>query len=179
MSQDTAPTTQVHIEEDGHKVFVGNLSFQTTEAQLAELFSTPTPVLKAKIITRGTRSLGFGFVAYETLVQAEEAADALNKTELDGREINVEIARPRVERAPAAPRERTPRQPKGENKDAAEAGDASEPKPRTGRNARSRANRKNRNKARVSVLFMPMNLYCMCFLLFFLYLIMKSILIVA
>lgn len=41
---DTTPTTQVHVEEDGHKVFVGNLSFQTTEAELSELFSKPTPV---------------------------------------------------------------------------------------------------------------------------------------
>ncbi len=44
MSQDTAPTTQAHVEEDGHKVFVGNLSFQTTEAELSELFSKPVPV---------------------------------------------------------------------------------------------------------------------------------------
>ncbi|KAG0211972.1 hypothetical protein BGX28_007056 [Mortierella sp. GBA30] len=148
MSQDTAPTTQVHVEEDGHKVFVGNLSFQTTEAELSELFSKPVPVLSVNIITRGTpaRSLGYGFVAYETLAQAEQAAAKYNKTELGGREINVEVAKPKVERAP---KEKTPKQPKGEkeNKDAAaEAGDAAEVKPRTGRSAR-RA-RKNRNKAR-------------------------------
>ncbi|CAO3567187.1 unnamed protein product [Mortierella alpina] len=142
MSQDTAPTSQVHVEEDGHKVFVGNLSFQTTEAELSELFSKPVPVLNANIITRGARSLGYGFVAYETLAQAEEAAAAYNKTELGGRVINVEVAKPKVERAP---KEKTPKQPK-EPKEVAENGDA-EVKPRTGRNARSRANRKNR-KAR-------------------------------
>lgn len=86
------------------------------------------------------------------MAQAEEAARTLNKTELDGREINVEVAKPRVERTPAAPRERAPRQPKGENKDVAEAGDNAEVKPRAGRSSRSRANRKNRNKARVSIL---------------------------
>ena len=100
------------------------------------------------------------------MAHAEAAAQALNKTELDGREINVEIARPRVERAPAAPREKTPRQPKGENKDAAEVGDAAEAKPRTGRSSRSRASRKNRNKARVSVSSMPECVF-MCACMFF------------
>ncbi|KAG0051364.1 hypothetical protein BGZ83_003830 [Gryganskiella cystojenkinii] len=156
MSQDTAPTTQVHVEEDGHKVFVGNLSFQTTEDELSELFSKPTPVLRANIITRGTRSLGYGFVAYETLAQAEQAAKTHDKTELGGRQINVEVAKPKVERAPAAPKEKTPKKSKAEkaaeNKDAAaaEAGEGEgEIKPRTGRAARSRANRKaSRNKTR-------------------------------
>ncbi|KAK3822408.1 MAG: hypothetical protein JOS17DRAFT_753479 [Linnemannia elongata] len=144
---DTTPATQVHVEEDGHKVFVGNLSFQTTEAELSELFSKPTPVLRANIITHGTRSRGYGFVAYETLAQAEQAAATYNKTELGGREINVEVAKPKVERAPAAPKAKTPKQPKAETKDATEAGDAADVKPRTGRNNRSRGNRKaNRNK---------------------------------
>ncbi|KAG0286302.1 hypothetical protein BGZ96_009554 [Linnemannia gamsii] len=144
---DTTPTTQVHVEEDGHKVFVGNLSFQTTEAELSELFSKPTPVLKANIITHGTRSRGYGFVSYDTLAQAEQAAATYNKAELGGREINVEVAKPKVERAPAAPKVKTPKQPKAETKEATETVDAADFKPRTGRNPRSRANRKtNRNK---------------------------------
>ncbi|KAG0269992.1 hypothetical protein BGZ95_001845 [Linnemannia exigua] len=143
---DTTAATQVHVEEDGHKVFVGNLSFQTTEAELFELFSKPTPVLRANIITHGTRSRGYGFVAYETLAQAQQAAVTYNKTELGGREINVEVAKPKVERAPAAPKAKTPKQPKSEAKEATEAGDAGDVKPRTGRN-RSRASRKTiRNK---------------------------------
>ncbi|KAF9085249.1 hypothetical protein BGX23_009828 [Mortierella sp. AD031] len=145
---DTTPTTQVHVEEDGHKVFVGNLSFKTTEAELSELFSKPTPVLKANIITYGNRSRGYGFVAYETLAQAEAAAETYNKVELGGREINVEVAKPKVERAFTAPKVRPPKQPKAEtNKDATESGDAADVKPRTGRSTRSRASRKaNRNK---------------------------------
>ncbi|KAG0020194.1 hypothetical protein BGZ82_011675, partial [Podila clonocystis] len=174
MSQDTAP--QAHVEEDGHKVFVGNLSFQTTEAELAELFSKPTAVslveilslggiityemgesrdlinnrLNANIITRGTRSLGYGFVAYETLAQAEAAAAAYNKTELGGREINVEVAKPKVERPAATPKERAPKKEKAP-KEAAPASNEDESgdvKPRTGRSARTRANRKSgsRNK---------------------------------
>jgi len=147
MSQDTAP--QAHVEEDGHKVFVGNLSFQTTEAELAELFSKPTAVLKANIITRGTRSLGYGFVAYETVAQAEAAAAAYNKTELGGREINVEVAKPKVERA--APKERAPKKEKAP-KEAAPSNDdeSGDVKPRTGRSPRTRASRKSgsRNKTR-------------------------------
>lgn len=144
---DTTPATQVLVEEDGHKVFVGNLSFQTTEAELSELFSKPTPVLRANIITHGTRSRGYGFVSYETLAQAEAAATTYNKVELGGREINVEVAKPKVERAPAAPKVKTPKQPKAETNEATESVEAADFKPRTGRNNRSRASRKaNRNK---------------------------------
>ncbi|KAF9130873.1 hypothetical protein BGX30_013318 [Mortierella sp. GBA39] len=141
---DTISTTQVHVEEDGHKVFVGNLSFQTTEAELSELFSKPTPVLRANIITHGTRSRGYGFVAYETLAQAQQAATTYNKIELGGREINVEVAKPKVERAPAAPKAKTPKQPKADTLDATE-GDA-DVKPRTGRNRPRGSRKSNRNK---------------------------------
>ncbi|KAF9175825.1 hypothetical protein BGX21_008336 [Mortierella sp. AD011] len=150
MSHDNASATQVEVEEDGTKVFVGNLSFQTTEAELAEVFSQPNVVKRANIITRGTRSLGYGFVAYDTPEQAQLAAETHNKSLLGGREINVEVAKRRVERTPAAPKEKTQKQPKGENKDSAENGDAAatEVKPRTGRSARNRARKTNKNKAR-------------------------------
>ncbi|KAF8976020.1 hypothetical protein BGZ46_008646 [Entomortierella lignicola] len=145
MSQENVPATQVEIEEDGTKVFVGNLSFQTTEEELAELFSTPNPVKKANIITRGTRSLGYGFVAFDTPEQAKVAAETHNKTQLGGREINVEVAKRRVERTP---KERPQKQPKESNKDSAENGEAStEVKPRTGRNSRFRR-KSNKNKSR-------------------------------
>ncbi|KAF9914738.1 hypothetical protein BGZ65_001058, partial [Modicella reniformis] len=109
--------------------------------------------VRADIITRGTRSLGFGFVVYETLAHAENAADTFNKTELGGRTINVEVAKPKVERPPREPREpreRGPRQPRDENKDdfSAEADadtDAADFRPRTGRSNRGpRRNRKPR-----------------------------------
>lgn len=108
--------------------------------------------MKANIITRGTRSLGYGFVAYETVAQAEAAAAAYNKTELGGREINVEVAKPKVERA--APKERAPKKEKAP-KEAAPSNDeeSGDVKPRTGRSPRTRASRKSgsRNKTRVSV----------------------------
>jgi RNA recognition motif-containing protein len=79
------------------KVFVGNLSFKTTEAELAQEFSASAKVVSANIITRGPRSLGYGFVELESEQDASAAVAAMNKKEVDGRPINVEIARPRQE----------------------------------------------------------------------------------
>lgn len=84
-------------EEPGCKVFVGNLAFKTTEPELAAHFGEVGKVLKANIITRGTRSLGYGFVALETEEEAKQAVEKLNKGMLDGREINVELAKPKTE----------------------------------------------------------------------------------
>jgi RNA recognition motif-containing protein len=50
--------------------------------------------LTAQVILRGTRSAGYGFVALSSAEAAQRAVDALNKKELDGREVNVEIAKP-------------------------------------------------------------------------------------
>jgi len=77
------------------KVFVGNLVFSTTGDQLKDAFSPSAPVLSANIITRGRRSLGYGFVEFATEAEAEKAVAAMNKQEIDGRPINVELARPR------------------------------------------------------------------------------------
>lgn len=54
-------------------------------------------VIKANIITRGSRSLGYGFVALETEEDANKVVEELNKKELDGRQINVEVAKPKSE----------------------------------------------------------------------------------
>jgi len=79
------------------KVFVGNLAFKTGESELAEAFSAAGNVLSTNIITRGPRSLGYGFVELESEESAKKAVDLLNKKELDGRAINVEVAKPRPE----------------------------------------------------------------------------------
>ncbi|CAG8448270.1 6089_t:CDS:2 [Ambispora leptoticha] len=84
-------------EEAGYKVFVGNLSFQTSEEELADFFGSVGKVLKANIITRGTRSLGYGFVALETEEESKKAVAELNKQDLGGRLINVEVAKPKNE----------------------------------------------------------------------------------
>lgn len=79
----------------GYKVFVGNLSFKTRESDLAEEFAAAGKVLSANIITRGPRSLGYGFVELETEEEAQKAVTLLNKKAIDTRQINVELARAR------------------------------------------------------------------------------------
>ncbi|ORX86026.1 RNA-binding domain-containing protein [Basidiobolus meristosporus CBS 931.73] len=92
----TLEATHLATEEEvGYKVFVGNLSFQTTEEELENYFGVAGKVLNANVITRGTRSLGYGFVSFETEKEAEEAVKQLDKKELAGREINVEVAKPK------------------------------------------------------------------------------------
>jgi len=77
------------------KVFVGNLSFKTRDADLARAFEVVGKVTSANIITRGPRSLGYGFVELASEEEANKSIGQLNKSDLDGRQINVEIARPR------------------------------------------------------------------------------------
>jgi len=79
------------------KVFVGNLSFKTQERDLAKEFEVAGRVVSANIITRGSRSLGYGFVEMESEEEARKSVELLSKKLIDGREINVEVARPREE----------------------------------------------------------------------------------
>jgi len=79
------------------KVFVGNLSFKTKREDLASEFGAAGKVVEANIITRGTRSLGYGFVEMESEEDANKAISIMNKKPIDSREINVELAKPRDE----------------------------------------------------------------------------------
>jgi RNA recognition motif-containing protein len=78
------------------KLFVGGLSFKTTEQSLAEAFAKAGTVLSAVIITdRMThRSKGFGFVEMENDADADTAIEMYNEKELDGRKVVVNEARP-------------------------------------------------------------------------------------
>ncbi|HKP87773.1 MAG TPA: RNA-binding protein [Blastocatellia bacterium] len=82
------------------RIFVGNLSYSTTEDQLADLFSEVGPVESATIVTdRETgRSRGFAFVEMDPDT-ANKAIERFNGVELNGRAINVNEARPRPERS--------------------------------------------------------------------------------
>src|SRR6187549_1342516 len=81
------------------KIYVGNLSFQTSENDLSDLFTQFGEVESVSIITdRDTgRSKGFGFVAMSD-DSAEKAISQLNGTELNGRALTVNEARPMVKR---------------------------------------------------------------------------------
>lgn len=81
-------------------LFVGNLSYDTTEETLRTLFAEFGQLESARLITdRYTgRSKGFAFVEMSTGQAAEEAIGGLNSKQVDGREIKVEKANPRPER---------------------------------------------------------------------------------
>lgn len=78
----------------GIKLFAGNLSFKTTGEDLEAAFGPHGNVISANIISRGPRSLGYGFVEMATENDANAAIAAMNSAELDGRQITVEIAKP-------------------------------------------------------------------------------------
>ncbi len=81
-------------------IFVGNLSFSSSEDSVRGLFETYGTVDRVSIITdRETgRSRGFAFVEMSNDEEAERAINALNGAEVGGRRINVNEARPREER---------------------------------------------------------------------------------
>jgi RNA recognition motif-containing protein len=82
-------------------IFVGNLSFNTTEDELRKAFEAYGQVDRVSILTdRDTgRSRGFGFVEMTNADEGEKAIAGLNGSQLGGRTINVNEARPKAERA--------------------------------------------------------------------------------
>ena len=82
------------------KLYVGNLSYDTTPETLQSLFEQAGTVKSVDIIKdRATgRSKGFGFVEMDTQSEAESAISQFNGYTLDNRELKVNIARPREER---------------------------------------------------------------------------------
>ncbi len=84
----------------GSKLYVGNLSYDTTSSDLQELFTQHGSVQSAEVIQdRDTgRSKGFGFVQMGSDAEAQAAVDALNGQQHDGRALTVNEAKPREER---------------------------------------------------------------------------------
>jgi len=83
------------------KLYVGNLSFKTTNDGLRQLFEQHGSVRSAEVVTdRMTgRSRGFGFVEMDDAGQAQAAVAALNGKNIEGRDLTVNEARPREERS--------------------------------------------------------------------------------
>ena len=79
------------------KLFVGSLAWATTDDTLKAHFGQAGTVASAKVITdrESGRSRGFGFVEYENDAEGDAAIEKLNNSELDGRTITVNEARPR------------------------------------------------------------------------------------
>ena len=82
------------------KLYVGNLSFQTSSYELEELFATVGTVESASVVEdRETgRSRGFGFVEMASKEEGEKAIEEFNGKEVNGREIKVNEAKPREDR---------------------------------------------------------------------------------
>jgi cold-inducible RNA-binding protein len=83
-----------------NKLFVGNISFDTTENDLQDAFAAHGSVIEANLMMdRATgRPRGFGFVTMSTDEEAQKAMNAMNGVSLNGRNLTVNVARPREER---------------------------------------------------------------------------------
>src|SRR3954466_8957922 len=84
-----------------NKLFVGNLSFNTTENDLQDAFAAFGTVTEANLMMdRETgRARGFGFVTMSTPEEAQSAIAGLNGKSIDGRALTVNVAKPREERS--------------------------------------------------------------------------------
>ncbi|XP_034693408.1 small RNA-binding protein 11, chloroplastic [Vitis riparia] len=95
------------------KLFVGGLSFYTTEKGLSEHFSQYGQVVEAKIVMDrvSDRSKGFGFVTFASEEEAQKARTEMDGKELNGRTIFVDYAKPRADFGGGIPIARGPPEP--------------------------------------------------------------------
>ena len=84
------------------KLYVGSLPYETTDEELKEHFSSAGPIVSANIIMDkfSGRSKGFGFVEFEKDEDAQKAVEQFNGSELGGRKLVVNEARPMTDRKP-------------------------------------------------------------------------------
>ena len=82
------------------RIYVGNLSWQTDENELRETFAPYGEVVSAQIITdrESGRSRGFAFVEMSNDAEGKAAIEAVNETEVGGRQLKVNEAKPRTEK---------------------------------------------------------------------------------
>jgi len=103
IAKETAAETKPYGDEsrksggEGKTLHIGNLSYDTREQDLRDLFDSHGKIESARIVTDrdSGRSRGFGFVTYENANDAEDARKALDGRDLLGRDIRVEIAKDR------------------------------------------------------------------------------------
>lgn len=84
------------------RLYVGNLSYSSTESDVQELFGQAGTVVNCELVLDKftSRSRGFAFVEMDTHEEAQKAVDMFNDQDLQGRPLRVNIARPREERPP-------------------------------------------------------------------------------
>lgn len=88
------------------KIYIGNMSYNTTEDEVRELFAAHGEVTSVTMITDAYtgQSKGFGFVEMPKQSEAERAIKALDGSTVKGRNLKVNVARPREERPRRRPR---------------------------------------------------------------------------
>ncbi|CAA3021264.1 glycine-rich RNA-binding 4, mitochondrial-like [Olea europaea subsp. europaea] len=113
----TCPSLFISCRGIASKLFVGGISFHTTEEGLSEAFSQYGQVIEAKIVTDrvSDRSKGFGFVTYAAEDEAENAIKEMNGKPLNGRAIFVDYAKPGSHFRGGMPIARGPPEPASEN----------------------------------------------------------------
>jgi len=84
------------------RIYVGNLSYSSTEGDVQELFEQAGKVVSCQLMLDKftSRSRGFAFVEMDTVDEANNAVDMFNEKEFQGRSLRVNIAKPREERPP-------------------------------------------------------------------------------
>ncbi|XWS56030.1 hypothetical protein CRYUN_Cryun09bG0051400 [Craigia yunnanensis] len=107
------PTLLISRRGIASKLFVGGLSFYTTEIGLLDAFSQYGQVMEAKIVTDrvSDKSKGFGFVTYASVDEAERAITEMNGKALNGRTIFVDYAKPTTNLGGGMPIARGPPDP--------------------------------------------------------------------
>lgn len=95
------PVSRTVKHHMSNKLFVGNLSFNTTENDLNDAFAAFGTVTEANLMMdRATgRPRGFGFITMSSAEEAQKAIEAMNGKEMDGRALTVNVAKPREERS--------------------------------------------------------------------------------
>src|SRR6266404_2947559 len=85
-----------------NRLFVGNLSYQTMENDLQEYFSQAGAVTSVNLMLDKVtgKSRGFAFIEFATPEEANKAAEQFHNQEFQGRQLTVNVARPREERPP-------------------------------------------------------------------------------
>jgi RNA recognition motif-containing protein len=100
--------TPTPVSEPANRIFVGNLSFRTTDQDLGQAFAGCGEIKSALVITRGRRSLGYGFVVFTNVADAENAVEQHKNLKILDREVKLELAKnrdnikPREERSPSS-----------------------------------------------------------------------------
>ncbi len=118
------------------KLYVGNLPYSATETNLKDLFGQFGIVESVKIVTDNFdgRSKGFGFVEMSTEEEANAAVSGLNGTELEGRSLKIDLARPKENNGGG----RSPRPGGGMRRGPGMGGDRRGPRPMGGGNGERR-----------------------------------------